>query len=188
MPTMTLASSTPTRWTTLLLGFLLIAMAIASTAAAAEPGLEVSIAVSKMDNGERVLRYSAKDKPHFDVVVTNISNQPQRIWREWCSWGYFDLDFELTDQGGKTWKAKKKPANWTRNFPSYQILEPHDSLVIEVEFANPDTWEGFPHLTGDSQTLKMRAFFEIHPDEETKKFSVWTGRVTSQFEDYTFHP
>lgn len=26
---------------------------------------------------------------HFDVVVTNVSDRPVRLWREWCRWGYF---------------------------------------------------------------------------------------------------
>jgi hypothetical protein len=28
---------------------------------------------------------------HFYVVVTNVSGEPIRLWKEWCSWGYFNL-------------------------------------------------------------------------------------------------
>ena len=71
-----------------------------------ETNLEVSIAIPER-NGKRVLEYSSRN-PHFHVVVTNTSDKPQRLWREWCSWGYYCLYFELSDGKGRKWMPRKR--------------------------------------------------------------------------------
>jgi hypothetical protein len=60
--------------------------------------------------------------PNFYVVVTNTSESPVRLWREWCSWGYFNLSFVVTDERGKTTTVTKKPRGWDHNFPDGSIV------------------------------------------------------------------
>jgi len=163
---------------------------VVADAMAGDSPIAVSVAVPA-NNGERRIEdieYKGQcDTAHFPVIVTNSSDKPQRIWREWCSWGYFGLTFEFTDESGKKWVAEKKGQIWTFNFPDWWTLEPHESLVIDVYFADTNTWVGFPLPNNGSQTVTMQAVFEFKPDNEARQHGVWTGRVVSNAEKITFY-
>ena len=153
--------------------------------------LTVAIAIPQNSNGERTIDYSLDNalgysvhSPHFHVIISNASDKQQRIWREWCSWGYYALSFEITDQNGKKWIASKKPRGWDKNYPDFWTIEPHESLVLDVEFAETGTWDGFPRSNG---TFTIRAVFEVQPDEDSLKHSVWTGRAVSNADKYVFY-
>ncbi len=167
----------------LLTGLLLSVMCTAAIGAA--PEIRVEIAIPQNRHGERAVGYSLRER--FHVILTNSSEKPKRIWKEWCSWGYFVLSFELTDENGKTWTAKKKGRAWTKNYPDYWTVAPHESLVLDVEFADADVWDGFSRPRSSSHRLKMRAIFEIEPDKESEEYSVWTGRAISKLEEYVFY-
>lgn len=169
----------------LLLSLCLFGLSVLSSALAADSPIEISIAVPQRGN-DRVLEYYGSN-PHFHVIVSNVSDKPQRIWREWCSWGYDGLSFEFTDAAGKTWIATKKPGEWTKNFPDFWTIPPNESLVLEVFFADADVWEGFPRPQGVSEAFTMRAIFEFQPDDQSRKHSVWTGRVVSKADKYVFY-
>jgi hypothetical protein len=116
------------------------------------------------------------------VIVSNASEKPQRIWQEPFSWGYWALSFEFTDESGKKWTAKKRGMKpFTMNKLVYWLLDPHESLVYEVYFADSDTWEGFPVLqAGISAVVSVRAVFETRSTPESIAHGVWTGRVVSE--------
>ena len=116
---------------------------VAATAvtSAAEPAISVSIAEPSRDVGERYIEYSGSNS-HFHVVVTNLSNKPQRIWATSFSEGYLALSFEITNKNGKKWLAKRKDRNWMRNAPRWWILEPSEHLVIDVYFWDSTEWVG----------------------------------------------
>jgi hypothetical protein len=144
--------------------------------------LSVSIAALAGEKGDRSLSYY---NPHFYVIVSNVSKKPQRVWKEWCSWGYFALSFEITDKSGKTWIAERDQSRqFTMNFPDLWVLAPKENLVIPVHFGDKKLWKGFP----DPQTVTMKAIFEIKPDKETEERAVWTGRIESKADKYTFLP
>ena len=150
-----------------------------------DSAITVSIAVPEQ-GGQRSIQSHGTD-PHFHVVIRNVSAQPQRIWREWCSWGYFALSFQFTDQSGKEWVVKKKPRAWSKNYPDYVTLEPEESLVLDVYFTNATIWDGFPHPAGAvGEPFTMSAVFEVKPDDSSRKYSVWTGRVASKPGKYVF--
>ena len=152
----------------------------------ADPDITVAISVLPNRQGERTIEYNGHD-PHFHVIVSNISDKPQKIWREWCSWGYYSLSFELSDKSGKKWVAKKGMSVWTKNYPDWSTLKPHESVVIDVYFADTGMWKGFPCPENGSQTVTMRAIFEIKPDDWSKKNGVWTGHVASKADKFTFY-
>ena len=154
---------------------------------AEESPISVSIAIPSERYGGRILYYRDKST-HFHVIVSNTSDKPRRIWREQCSWGYFGLTFEFTDDRGKKWTANKKQIPWRRNFPDWWILEPHESFVLDVYFGDPAIWEGFPNVGENPQTVTIRAVFEFKPDDESLKNGIWTGRVVSKSDRFTFHP
>jgi len=122
---------------------------------------------------------------HFQVVVTNVSNQNLRLWREWCSWGYFNLSFEATDQNGRTVTVSKREQGWDKNFPDPILVLPGEHLVYEVSF-DEDKWKNSPTVgLKGVKTIKMQAIFEIKPDKHALEKEVWTGRVTSPTNSYT---
>jgi len=94
------------------------------------------------------------------------------------------LSFEFTDQTGKKWIVSKKPRSWDKNYPDFWTIEPHENLVLDVEFGKIGTWDGIPLSDG---TFTMRAIFEIRPDEDSLKHIVWTGHVISKADKYVFY-
>ena len=169
-----------------LLCSLIAILAVPALCDTAVPTLSVSIAILPLSEAgsvevpKRVLHHG--HDTHFHVVVSNVSDKPQRIWDEQWSEGYSALSFEVTDNSGKTWVIKKKERSWTENAFSIWTLEPHESLVLDVNFTDSNTWEDFPH----SQTVTMRAIFDVMTDGQSKEYAVWTGRVLSKSDKYIF--
>jgi hypothetical protein len=121
------------------------------------------------------------------VVITNTSGSPVRLWREWCSWGYFNLSFVVADERGRTATVTKRPRGWDKNFPDWSIVPPGDHMVFAVSF-DASIWQGAPlPERGGSRTIKMRAVYEVSADEEAKKRGVWIGRISSPEGVYTFY-
>ncbi len=122
---------------------------------------------------------------HFDVVVTNTSGEPVRLWREWCSWGYFNLSFVVTDEDGKTASVTKRPRGWDKNIPDWMIVPPGGHMVFEVAF-DETIWRDAPlPERGRSRTIRMKAIYEVHADDWSEKFDVWSGRISSPEDVYT---
>ena len=69
------------------------------------------------------------------------------------------------------------------------VLQPQESLVLDVYLADSGQWQGFPDLAryGDSETVTMRAVFEIKSNEVPPQDGLWTGRVFSKPEQYVFY-
>lgn len=164
---------------------LLAVLAAGRPAFADEPpqkSLAVHVVPTDSGRGRRAIDLS-NPGDHFHVLIENISNDRIRLWKEWCSWGYAALSFEVVDADGATRTIAKVPGEWNKNFPDLFELAPDDEMVIEVSL-DPSLWQNSP-LSGSSgeAQLRMRAVFEIGPDRESEKMKVWTGRALSaQFE------
>jgi len=124
---------------------------------------------------------------HFHVVVTNLATAPIRVWKEWCSWGYFDLSFEARDATGRSFVISKKNRGWDKNFPCPIAIGGGRSWVIDVNL-DPSIWLNSP-LSNDTgkATLRLKAVFEIREDERSREERVWTGKVTSPAGEYTLY-
>ncbi len=170
---------------TLLPVSLVLLLGIVAESCAGDPALFVSVAVPA-NNSERRIEYRDR-ATHFHVVISNVSDKPQKIWREWCSWGYYGLSFVFTDEGGKKWVAKKQPRDWTKNAPDWWTLAPRESLVLDVYFGDSETWRGFPRPENGSRTITMQAVFQFEPDDESRKYGVWTGHIASKPEKVAFY-
>lgn len=122
----------------------------------------------------------------FHVLVKNVSDAPLRIWTDRYSWGYDNLSFEVIGDDGSVTAVKKKPREWSKNFPDWLQLQPGDSYVLTVNFSAKEIWENPPvTLAGKKPTLfKMRAVYEIQPDSQSTKHAVWTGKFESAVETY----
>ena len=133
-----------------------------------------------------------KKSEHFYVVITNVSGNPIRLWREWNSWGYDNLSFVLVGSTGRNTVISKRPIGaWAKNSPDSAILAPGDHMVIEVTFddetAQGETmWLNAPAPeTGDPLQIKMKAVYAIVANRDTKKYGIWTGRAFSPEDTYT---
>ena len=160
----------------LVLTLVILVASAFSPVVAADPPLTVAISVP-LRNGERLIENYFK-KGHFYVVLTNVSAKPVRLWREEYSWGYSCLYFEITDATGKKRLAHKAESEWSKNFPDYHDLAPGDTWVMDVQFADATVWNGFSIPSG-SQNVTLRAVYAIKPDNETREFGVWTGKIAS---------
>lgn len=127
---------------------------------------------------------------HFHVVVTNTGKSTKKLWREWCSWGYFNLSFESKDENGVVTKITKKFPGWDKNFPDWTLLPPGDSIVYEVNF-DPEIWNNVPtHSAQGFTVVKLRAIFEndLEDTEGLEAFfkltDVWAGRAVSNEQTY----
>jgi len=122
---------------------------------------------------------------HFSVVLTNIGKDTIRLWRESCSWGYFNLSFEVQYPGGKQVLVTRKQRVWEKNYPDWMIIPPGDHLVIEVTF-DPNIWQNSPlPAPGQQQTVSLRAVYESADSKEAKANKVWSGRAVSPANTYT---
>ncbi|PHS10429.1 MAG: hypothetical protein COA78_11385 [Blastopirellula sp.] len=114
----------------------------------------------------------------FHVVLTNTSGKKLNVWREWCSWGYYNLTFEIQLKDGKKYEITKRPATWTRNGPDAYFVKKGAHFVYTIRFAD-DIWQGIPDNV-QSHIVKIKALYKIEKDDETKEFNVWTGNVESE--------
>jgi hypothetical protein len=124
---------------------------------------------------------------HFHVVVTNVSKEPVRLWREWCSWGYFNISFTVTDESGKTVTVKKRPRGWDHNFPDWSVVAPGGHMVFEIAL-DDTTWQGAQSpKTHRTQRVRMKAVYAVPVDPETKGDGIWTGEISSPEDEYTIY-
>jgi hypothetical protein len=145
---------------------------------AGEQSLSVSIAVPSDSDGRRV-EYRDPTS-HFHVVLSNASSRPQRVWQDCCSWGYYALSFELVDESGTKWVAKRAQTGFTVNYPAYWTLGPGEAHVFDVYFGDDTQWEGFRLPIDRRQERSLTAIFEVSVDKEAVARGAWTGRVVSR--------
>ncbi|WP_435016226.1 hypothetical protein TA3x_003790 [Tundrisphaera sp. TA3] len=121
---------------------------------------------------------------HFAVVITNVSDRPVKLWREWCSNGYFNLSFVATGEDGEPVVVRKKPRGWDKNYPDATIVPPGDHMVLEVTF-DEAIWQGLS-LPGKnrSRTLKLKAEYSVEGSQQAEEHGVWVGRASSPEESF----
>ncbi len=161
--------------------------------------LSVSIAVPARDS-KRTIDIRKPDS-HFNVVVTNRSKHDLRLWETWNSWGYYNLSFDVLDgKDNVLYSIVKRPRAWTVNGATWVTVKPGEHFVLKVDFDH-DIWVRddlgddrriyVPFLalmrTTPEFKLKLRAVFQILPDDETIEKEVWTGTVKSAPDDFVIH-
>jgi hypothetical protein len=168
------------------LSSLTLLLASLATAASSTPagGPALELTFPSAHQVQRFVYLNASS--HFHVLLTNTSDGPQRVWADTNSWGYQSLSFEITDAAGKTWHVGKKQAVFTRNLPGYLTIAAGDTLVKDVYFGDSAVWAGFPLRKGQSNSVRIRAVFEVAPSPEATQFALWTGRIESNEVEATF--
>jgi len=153
---------------------------------ATDARLSLSISIPAK-NGEHVL--DPARVPRFHVILSNISDIPQRVWAPWSEASYRTLSFEFKDATGKAWKAQ--PKEWesvSHKLPEVCILQPGESLVFEIDYTNANAWENFPKAAPDDSQISMQATYEIRSDPAPEVNRVWTGKVVSKPLKIAIHP
>ncbi|WP_254506928.1 hypothetical protein [Anatilimnocola floriformis] len=147
----------------------------------ANPLLELKIAIP-IHHNHRSLNTSGP----MHVLVKNVSDAPLRLWTDKYSWGYRNLSFELVGDDGSVTKISKKPREWSKNFPDWLELKPGDTYVLSVDLLDKTVWENAVAATpGKSPTqVKLRAVYQINPDEQATKNAVWTGKLQTAVDTY----
>jgi hypothetical protein len=171
-----------------LFAILIALTTVTELAHASEAAIALSIAVPVLAPGKERSVVAFDRYSHFPVILTNTSDKPQRIVTDDNSLGDHALSFEITDTSGKKSVAQRFTRLYTKNMLHWWILQPQESLVLDVYFADL-RWQGFPHPAryGDSETVTMRAVFEIKSSEVPPQNGLWTGRIFSKPEQYVFH-
>lgn len=149
---------------------------------------DLAVRIVPNDFYSEKLGRSIERNEHFHVVLTNQTRRSLRLWKEWCSWGYFNLSFEVHDEDGRVTKMTKAPSGWDRNFPDWIILAPGDHFVIDVKL-DESVWQGIPAPSAPKRppvprVVRLKAIFEIRTDEEAVRNAVWTGRAASTEDSY----
>ena len=128
----------------------------------------------------------------FHVIISNKTSVPVQLWRTWCSWGYYNLAFDIKLDNGKTYHLeKRKDMAWYKNYPDYYIVPPDSYFVIPVNFSKElggasKEWNSFPDEVKSGDAVLLKALYSIPEDKETKEYKVWTGRGESEWLRVTF--
>jgi hypothetical protein len=120
----------------------------------------------------------------FYVLLSNGSKQPQTVWEDWNSWGYYAISFELTTNDGKKYVLSKRQTGFTKNYPSWVVIEPGEHVVYPIHL---NEWrETRPALPKTAELpITLKAIYEIAPTPESGQYKVWTGRVESHPYNFT---
>ena len=94
----------------------------------------------------------------FYASLTNKSDRPLMVWKEWCSLGYFNLTFECTRGNGEVFALQRIFGYWTRSFPDPYWVKPGEFYSWPVVMDS--NWGGFPKNWKNGVQVKIRAVYE----------------------------
>lgn len=158
---------------------LLVGCGTTSQRTGSEPEIAVTVPYGSYDS-LRPFPPLTRHGINFYVLLTNVSDKPVRLWQEWCSWGYYCLQFEVFEENGAKHLLKKKPRDFLGNFPDSVELRTGESVVWAVDLL-PSEWEDLSWLPKDGvEHVQMRAIYTVKEDEDSKDYGVWTGQAVSE--------
>jgi ankyrin repeat protein len=143
--------------------------------------LSIAIVAGKDETGAHVIRHDGQ----FEVLFTNHSTKPIRLWNEWCRPGYRTLSFRVEDGDSPPslmHKRTQHESNWKSNPPKTITIPPGETISRELgpsDFQGGREWKGAPEPNTGKQVL-LAAIFEIKRTAASQQLGVWTGRVNSE--------
>ncbi|MDX1908231.1 MAG: hypothetical protein SF053_14440 [Bacteroidia bacterium] len=138
-------------------------------------GIELVVPVS---NPEGTRELSLERYPRIHVILTNLTPAPLKIWKDWNTWGYFNLILTW-EAGGNTYLIRHKPpTDWDGDFPDFWLIPPGEKIILEVDMSDGN-WIGFPDLYGETIEARLTAIYENKRDILANEFGIWCGRVAS---------
>lgn len=124
--------------------------------------------------------------PRLYAQLSNLSPQNIRIWKDWNSWGWFNLSLRMHTSGGDTLVRRRSPGRWEGDFPDFWTLEPGESVILEIDMRKAQ-WEGLPDLYGEKLTAILTAVYENKPDVLSEEYQIWTGAIYSRSLEVIFY-
>jgi hypothetical protein len=121
-------------------------------------------------------------------VIIRISNSdktvPCIIWAPGVSWEWRSKWYSLRRAAGeKVWELRPKLRGFTPNYPKPQVIPAGGSAAFSHDFSD-GTWELPKGFTPGDWKYEMRAHLEIRRDMEAHRYGVFTGHVTSVWQNY----
>ncbi len=116
---------------------------------------------------------------HFDVIVKNTGRTSIRLWQDSCSLGYSNLSFLLHLDDGSKIPVTKRDIGWEKNPPCWKAIGPGKELAFDV-ILDPAIWQNVPiSRPGQSERLSIQAVYESKMTLAAKKYTVWSGKISS---------
>lgn len=126
------------------------------------------------------IREIAMDRyPQIHVLLKNTSQQDQRLWKDWNTWGYFNLSLEWQAAGQTFPITRLSPKAWDGDFPDFWLLHPGETVILVVDMST-GLWKGFPDLYGETLSATLTATYVNKPDELASAFDVWVGKLETR--------
>jgi hypothetical protein len=126
----------------------------------------------------------------FHVVLTNTTNEPQRVFESWNGWGYKAISFELVTTDGQKVVLSRKDQDFDKNFPSTFTVLPGEHYVYTIQLTDED-WDVVPEIKFDKiepLSVHLKVVYGLKPTRSAQSEKVWIGRVESKsYECRLFH-
>lgn len=163
--------------------YLFILLFSCLTLSAQEWEMEIIVPISN-PAGERVI---ALDRyPRFHILMKNVSPETLKLWKDWNTWGFFNLQMSW-EAGGQMHSIQKKTPNaWNGDFPDFWVIPAGETLILEVDMSTGE-WEGIPDLYGERIEATVSATYENKTDGLARKFGIWVGKVSSKEIEVVFN-
>lgn len=123
--------------------------------------------------------------PRFHVMLKNTSGKTQKLWKDWNTWGYFNLSFIWRTADRVETIRHKTPSAWNGDFPDFWVIPAGETLILEIDMSSGN-WEGIPDLYGEKISATLEATYENKPDGLARKFGIWLGKLQSNKIDVVF--
>ena len=161
-------------------------------AATEKSPLKITLVVPELlEHAQRSISKNFNNKPEFHVLVQNISDKPQNIWAEDCSWGYENLAFEMV-MDGQSVVINKGPIDLAKNFPKYWTLLSGEYFVFDI-YISSSRWD-FPKIKEASKTVKLKAIYKNTSSDASvpdvlhfKGKGFWVGQIESEALDVVIY-
>ncbi|MDW3648644.1 MAG: hypothetical protein R8P61_16370 [Bacteroidia bacterium] len=124
--------------------------------------------------------------PRFHILMTNTSTETLKLWKDWNTWGFFNLNMLWEVEGEKHTIRKKTPTAWDGDFPDFWVAMPGETIILEVDMST-GVWEGIPDLYGEKIKATLKATYENKTDGLARKFGIWVGKVESNEIEVVFN-
>lgn len=144
--------------------------------------LRLSFAIPSVAGGDKYI--SIDRNPYVSLLLTNTSSRPQRVWKEWTSWGYNNLRL-IVQYPDKSVAIVRKVQHIDSDFPDFWEISPGESLVFTIDLSKGE-WAGFPDPYGEQVPVILEAYYEIPVHYLTDEFGIWTGKITAKPTDVIF--
>ena len=162
--------------------FAVLAFVVPANGAGKPNGLSVAIVIPKGKSGVPTIDREGT----FQIVFTNRSDKPIRLWSEECQHSLETLSFRVEDGDvlpSVMSKRTPSPSAWKNRWPKTVTIAPGETLSWDVGLSafnwGQPTWKGAPEPNTGKQ-VTLTAVFEIKSAATAKEEGIWTGRVTSE--------